>query len=144
LKTLHLKWASVTERRNTKMALGSSRNNLLWRNRETCGPLDQLHRKNSAITQKNKTDLASVIRPILPKLAYNETLFSLGLSLLLITTADWGMHLSDSKLLMNSIIKGSEDGVLQSGLLSFWTLSIVWYYKNTRRFENWLCFRPQV
>jgi hypothetical protein len=27
------------------------------------------------------------------------------------------------------ILKGSEDGVLQSGMLSFWTLSTVWYSK---------------
>jgi hypothetical protein len=28
--------------------------------------------------------------------------------------------------------------------LGFWTLSIVRYLKNTRRFGNWICFRPQV
>lgn len=27
------------------------------------------------------------------------------------------------------IVKGSDNGVLQSGLLSFWTLSIIWYPK---------------
>jgi hypothetical protein len=31
-------------------------------------------------------------------------------------------------------------------LLGSWTLSIVWYSINqkTRRFGNWICFRPQV
>jgi hypothetical protein len=26
----------------------------------------------------------------------------------------------------------------------FWTFSIVLYSKKTRRFGNWICFRPQV
>jgi hypothetical protein len=33
--------------------------------------------------------------------------------------------------LVKSILKDPDDGVLQSGLLSFWTLSIVWYSKKT-------------
>jgi hypothetical protein len=33
-----------------------------------------------------------------------------------------------------------------SQLLGFWTLSIIWNYRyrKTQRFENWICFRPQV
>jgi hypothetical protein len=33
-----------------------------------------------------------------------------------------------------------------SELLSFWTFSIVLYSRNekTRRFGNWICFRPQI
>jgi hypothetical protein len=44
------------------------------------------------------------------------------------------------------ILKGSDDGVQHSELLGFWTLSIVWYSRKwkTRRFGNWIYFRPQV
>jgi hypothetical protein len=43
-------------------------------------------------------------------------------------------------------LKGSDDGVLHTELLFSWTFSIVWYSReqNTRRFGNWICFRPQV
>jgi hypothetical protein len=40
------------------------------------------------------------------------------------------------------IPKGSDDGVKHPGLLGVGTLSIVWY-KQTTRFGNWICFRPQ-
>jgi hypothetical protein len=36
------------------------------------------------------------------------------------------------------ILRGSNDGVLHSELLGFWTLSIAWYSK------KWICFHPQV
>jgi hypothetical protein len=35
-----------------------------------------------------------------------------------------------------SILKGSDDGILQSGLLSFCTLSIVWYSKKHTTFRR--------
>jgi hypothetical protein len=35
-----------------------------------------------------------------------------------------------------SILKGSDDGVLQSGLVCFWTLSIVWYSKKYTVFRK--------
>jgi dephospho-CoA kinase len=37
---------------------------------------------------------------------------------------------------MESILKGSDDGVLQSGLLSFQTLSIDWYSKKNTTFRK--------
>jgi hypothetical protein len=44
--------------------------------------------------------------------------------------------------------KGYDDGVSHSELLDFWTLSIIRYSTrrnyNTRRFGNWICFRPRV
>jgi PhoPQ-activated pathogenicity-related protein len=35
---------------------------------------------------------------------------------------------------------------MDSELLGFWILFILWYSKNqrTQRFRNWTCFRPQV
>jgi hypothetical protein len=35
-----------------------------------------------------------------------------------------------------SILKGSDDGVLQSGLLTFWTSSIVWYSKKYQTMDK--------
>jgi hypothetical protein len=44
------------------------------------------------------------------------------------------------------ILKGSDDGVQHSELHGFWTLSVVQYSRKqkTKRFGNWICFRPQV
>jgi hypothetical protein len=44
------------------------------------------------------------------------------------------------------ILKGSDDGVKHTGLLSFLDFSIVLYSRDykTRRFGNWICFHPQV
>jgi hypothetical protein len=42
---------------------------------------------------------------------------------------------------------GSDDGLQQSELRGFSTLSIVWYSKEhriTQRFGNWICFLPHV
>jgi hypothetical protein len=35
-----------------------------------------------------------------------------------------------------TILKGSDDGALQSGVLSFWTLSIAWYSKEHTTFRR--------
>jgi hypothetical protein len=36
--------------------------------------------------------------------------------------------------------------VFNTELVGFWTFSIVQYFRaqKTRRFRNWICFRPQV
>jgi hypothetical protein len=43
-----------------------------------------------------------------------------------------------------SILNGSDDGVLQSGLLIFWTLFIVLYSKNHNVSKAGSAFVPQV
>jgi hypothetical protein len=44
----------------------------------------------------------------------------------------------------SSVLKSSDDGVLLSELLRFWTLSIVYYSKRTQRFRNFVFSCPGV